>query len=745
MPVFEVQGPDGKTYEVDAPDLQSAAGAFAPASAPTDEKTALFAQGKQRAQQRMAAPEEYVDVPVYGPDGAATGATERVLKPKADPLGRGALDVLPFGADIAMLVKGYAPGSDEYAHEKERFGGESEAAKEAYPSGYRLGQAGSIAAQMIALRRLPLPGASWGAEALPEGAALGEKVVQAGQRIAGAGAGGATLGGIGGLGEGTGWERLKGAAIGAPVGALVGTGLGAAGEAIGALGSLAVDRFGRPLYNYVKGAFAPENLAMEKTAGTLSGNKLRMSPESFEEGLKAGEPLLIGDVGGTETKGLARAVSNISPEAQAKLETPLKQRFESQAERVKADVENYLPDSPDYAKKIEQLREQARAENGPAYKAAYKQGESGVFNDRLYDLARAPEVKQAMKEANEIARNQPAYGETKGKIVSPFDWDTNGNLIAREGMAATDANMAYWDMVQRRLRGPLTGLQKTDADAAGRLKDLHTNLLNTLDDVVPAFRNARQGAAEQFGAQDAYEAGVNYAKQTDPKKVSMMNAAMADLTPSEQELFSHGFLFQKLGDISKTGDTRDIAKKAFMGTSPFERDKIARAVDPDVAQALESRLIGEKFMNELNDAVRSGSTTARQQKFSDLTQFGAAGATGAAVGSLDDATKEGTAAGLAAMMLKRSKGKVDVDVANRIARILTSQDPAMLRRLTVMAQRNDQVLPAMRILESQPAGWVGKLLPQTAAPGKPIATTAGQVGMEASDQEPRPLTITRGP
>ena len=744
MPVFEVQGPDGKTYEVDAPDLQSAAGAFAPAQ-PTDDKAALFAQGKQAAQQRMAAPDEYTEVPVYDFNGAATGATERVMKAKADPLGRGALDVLPFGADIAMLGKGYAPGSDEYAREKARFGGESQAAKEAYPSGYRLGEAGSIAAQMMALRGLPLPGAAWGAEALPESAALGEKLVQAGQRIAGAGAGGATLGGIGGLGEGTGWERLKGAAIGAPVGALVGSGVGAAGEALGALGSLAVDRFGRPLYNYVKGAFAPEDLAMEKAAGTISGDKLRMSPYSFEEGLKAGEPLMIGDVGGTETKELARAVSNISPEAQAKLETPLKQRFESQAERVKADVENYLPDSPDYAKKIEQLREQARAENGPAYKAAYKQGESGVFNDQLYDLARAPEVKQAMKEANEIAKNQPAYGETKGKIVSPFDWDTNGNLIAREGMAATDANMAYWDMVQRRLRGPLTGLQKTDADAAGRLKDLHTNLLNTLDDVVPAFRNARQGAAEQFGAQDAYEAGVNYAKQTDPKKVSMMNAAMADLTPSEQELFSHGFLFQKLGDISKTGDTRDIAKKAFMGTSPFERDKIARAVDPDVAQALESRLIGEKFMNELNDAVRSGSTTARQQKFSDLTQFGAAGATGAAVGSLDDATKEGTAAGLAAMMLKRSKGKVDVDVANRIARILTSQDPAMLRRLTVMAQRNDQVLPAMRILESQPAGWVGKLLPQTAAPGKPIATTAGQVGMEASDQEPRPLTITRGP
>ena len=745
MPVFEVQGPDGKTYEVDAPDLQSAAGAFAPASAPTDEKTALFAQGKQRAQQRMAAPEEYVDVPVYGPDGAATGATERVLKPKADPLGRGALDVFPFGADIAMLGKGYAPGSDEYAHEKERFGGESEAAKEAYPSGYRLGQAGSIAAQMIALRRLPLPGASWGAEALPEGAALGEKVVQAGQRIAGAGAGGATLGGIGGLGEGTGWERLKGAAIGAPVGALVGTGLGAAGEAIGALGSLAVDRFGRPLYNYVKGAFAPENLAMEKTAGTLSGNKLRMSPESFEEGLKAGEPLLIGDVGGKQTQDLARAVSNISPEAHATLDAPLRSRFESQAERVKADIEGYLPESPDYAKKIADLKEKARAENDPAYKKAYKEGESNVFDNRLYDIAQAPEVKKAMQEANIIAKNQPAYGETKGEIVSPFDWDSKGNLIARPGMSATDANIAYWDMVQRGLGSPIEALKRESPEAARRLGNLHQNLLNTLDDIVPSFKVARQGAAEKFDAKDAYEAGINYAKQTDPKKVSILNAAMADFTPSEQELFSHGFMFQKLGDISKTGDTRDIAKKAFMGTSPFERDKIARAVDPDTAQVLESRLIGEKFMNDLDEAVRKGSTTARQQKFSDLTQFGAAGATGAAIGSLDDATKEGTAAGLAAMMLKRSKGKVDVDVANRIARILTSQDPAMLRRLNVMAQRNDQVLPAMRTLESQPEGWIGKLLPQTAAPGKPVATAAGQVGMEAADQEPRPLTIRRGP
>ena len=129
MPIFELQGPDGKTYEVDAPDMETATKAFAPAAS-GEHKSAAFSEGKAAAKQRIDAPDEYVDVPVYGPDGATTGATERVLKPKADPFGAGVLDVFPYGADIATIGRGNAPWSDTYGAEKQKYEGESEALKE---------------------------------------------------------------------------------------------------------------------------------------------------------------------------------------------------------------------------------------------------------------------------------------------------------------------------------------------------------------------------------------------------------------------------------------------------------------------------------------------------------------------------------------------------------------------------------------------------------------------------------------
>ena len=51
MPIFEVQGPDGKTYEVDAPDMQRAASAFAPMS----EREQLREEGRQRVKQAQTA------------------------------------------------------------------------------------------------------------------------------------------------------------------------------------------------------------------------------------------------------------------------------------------------------------------------------------------------------------------------------------------------------------------------------------------------------------------------------------------------------------------------------------------------------------------------------------------------------------------------------------------------------------------------------------------------------------------
>lgn len=738
-----------------ADDLPDAPWASAPAdlpdapwaTAPVEGKAALVAEGRKRVQESMKAPREYIEVPVYDAMGNATGATEKVMKPSlADPIGRGALSMVPFGGDLAMIGKGQMPGSDEYAQEKERALGEEEAAKAAYPTPYKVGQAGSLTAQMYALRGLPLPGAAWGTKALPEAATLGQRAAALAQRTAGGAAGGATVGGITGLGEGTGMDRLKGAAIGTAAGGVLGGATVPLAEGIGAAAGAVYDKFGRPLIDRARAAMSSEgarNVAMEKVAGTL-GEGMGMTHPEFQAAITAGEPAMIGDVGTQTTRNLARTAANISPEAQQTLETPLRSRYQTQADRVRSDLETYLPDNPDYAATIENLQSDAREANRPAYNRAYAQGSSGVFNEELYALAQAPQVRKAMQEANEIAKNQSAYGETKGNIVSPFDFDKSGNLIARPGMSASDANLAYWDMVQRRLKGPITGLKQTDLDAANRLKDLHGNLLTALDDAVPAFKTARQSAAEGFGATDAYEAGIKFSKVTDPKKLSELKALIPGFSAPEQELFQRGYLFDKLGKIDRTKDNTNIINQAFMGSSPVERGKIASALDPEAAAALETRLRSEEAYDQLNKAVTSGSTTARQQMQKDIMQYGIATGAGTAIGGLED---QKTLGGVAGMLLKAGKGRVDARIANEVAKVLISRDPAILSKLMQMAGREPQVVQLLRTVQNQP-GVIKQIADQMKSSGfdysKVRGVAAGLEGAPDQSTEAPPLTIHRG-
>ena len=203
MPIFEVQGPDGNTYEVDAPDVQTAAGAF------QSERQQLQAQGAASVQKSMSAEPEYVEVPILSPDGSFTGETEKVLKPSnADPIGRAVMNIFPFGEDLGALSRSMSSGRT-LAQEKMMMEGERAAAQQAYPGAYRLGQAAGIVPQLYIPMGLAAKGTSM----------LGRTALGAAE--------GALYGGVTGLGEGvTAEERLHGAKTGATVGGLLGGFLG---------------------------------------------------------------------------------------------------------------------------------------------------------------------------------------------------------------------------------------------------------------------------------------------------------------------------------------------------------------------------------------------------------------------------------------------------------------------------------------------------------------------------------------
>ncbi|CAB4156180.1 hypothetical protein UFOVP1417_44 [uncultured Caudovirales phage] len=181
---------------------------LADAAEPMTERQKLQAQGRQSVEKRMAAEPEYAEVPIYGPDGAATGATERVMKPRADPIGAGVLSTLPFGEDIGAIGRSMVSGRT-MSQEKDIGEGVRQATQEAYPGAYRAGQVGGF-----------LP-----ALALPMGLA-GRATGFAGKTALGA-LEGAGYGGAMGFGEGnTLEERLAAAKSGAIGGGVLGGALG---------------------------------------------------------------------------------------------------------------------------------------------------------------------------------------------------------------------------------------------------------------------------------------------------------------------------------------------------------------------------------------------------------------------------------------------------------------------------------------------------------------------------------------
>ena len=655
--------------------------------------------GRKAVKESMAEP-QYMEVPVHDTMGTATGGTERVLKPsKADPIGRGAMSVFPFGADIAAMSRsGALPMSAAHSAEKERIAGEGEAAQEAYPKPYMTGQGASLAAQLLALRKLPLPGSTWGTAALPEGATLGQHAGAFGARVAGGGVGGATMGGAMGLGEGNELgERLKNAGTSALIGGALGAAAVPAVEGlVGGIGG-AYNKFVAPVVQRARAAFNPETVAGEKVGSVLSQGRQATNAE-FGDLVAKGEPVILADVGGEPLRGLARYAANASPEARGTLNEGIRPRYASQSERFSAEVESLFPNRPDYAKDIDRLTAQRKREVGPAYDRAYAQGGTGVFNDKLYNFTGSPTVRDAMRDVTRRAKDQEAYGTPIGEIIDPFTFNKQGQLVAKDGMKAADANLPYWDIVKQNLDDKITSLYKQGLNAEARdIVKLRNGLRDTLDEIVPSYKKARGDYSKFMGAEDAYEAGINLSRMTKSDSLSVALKDIGRLSETEKEMLARGYASDLIGKIDRSSDKRSIINNTFLGGSPLERAKLREALGPERATALEARVRVEEMMDSVRKAVGENSTTARQ--LAEQALYGGVG-TGAGFAAGED-MKSASIGGMAGLLLRAGKGKIDVSVANEIAKILVSRDPAMLERVSQMAVKNPAIIDALRNVQEK--------------------------------------------
>jgi len=239
-------------------------------------------------------------------------------------------------------------------------------------------------------------------------------------------------------------------------------------------------------------------------------------------------------------------------------------------------------------------------------------------------------VEQAKKDATinpdfNIVVPQPARSQVvKGPNGQPL-LDAAGNPVVTQ-TAEVPGNLAFYNQVYKNLGRTIRAEKRTDAPrdvvltSATSTKDA---LGKRLDDLVPAYKDARNAHIESIGATNAVEAGYDFLKNMPELKQGQIVSAVERMSPLQREGFAYGIM-QNIQDQIQNGNIGSVVKQMTM--KPVYRERLELALGPEKFNQLRGKVLSENLVNQaaaLQEAmVRSGS-----KKISDLAGAGIVSAT----------------------------------------------------------------------------------------------------------------------
>jgi hypothetical protein len=406
-----------------------------------------------------------------------------------------------------------------------------------------------------------------------------------------------------------------------------------------------------------------------------------------EAAARAGNvPLVNADRGGEVTRALARSAANQSPESRQIIEKTASDRFSSQGQRATDFLKKVTNGNVDDLALQERIKVAAKAVNKPAYDAAFKSPQAqAVFTPSLQELMQSPSLRAAVAKVPERSADRGAVQGFK-EIGNPFSMNSQGAYVLRRSANGTMATptLQFWDQVKQNLDSAI-GVSKRAGDnqTVSDLMGLKTKLVGELDRIVPTYQGARQGASAFFGAEDAIEAGRNFAKA--PRSVPEARKAFSKFTAPEREAFSTGYASELIDRIKTVGDRTNDINSILKNQST--RESIDLALGPQRAKEIEAYVRVEDLADRLRGAM-GNSTTARQ-----LVELGIGAGGGFALTGGD---WKGALSGALAMKGARFLGeRADAKVMENVAKMLTSDNPASLRLAVQQAARNPSYMQAL--------------------------------------------------
>jgi len=425
-----------------------------------------------------------------------------------------------------------------------------------------------------------------------------------------------------------------------------------------------------------------------------------VSPEAaavrLEQARRLGVPLGLIDVGGEQTRRLARGVRTLPGEGSEVISTALEKRAATQPDRVINFLEKALgrKTSGNSGRVSDDLLLQARMESSPFYQQI---GSLPDLDDpKILSTFQLPAVQN-------IVRQAEASRRAFGRPVNPL-YDNQGNLLRRPTFQDVDLVKQNIDEMLRPQYQmgprPADSVDVSTRNARDMAGDVNRKMVAAAD-AAPfgsIYANARASFAGPAQARDAFKSGLDFPKAELQDVIAMRQTS----SPAELKFYGRGVVdalrnqIEKMPDLSSSPNVlRSVAGNR------AARAKL-EAVTPDRrVQALRDRITAENQAAQTNAFVRSGSQTAdKTAEAADVAMD---------IGT-DVATSGVTKQGIA--RAARNLYDVVMSGANRetrtaIARMLTNfDDPvaqqALLRRL--------QELQAQGNLTAQEVANVGRAM-----------------------------------
>lgn len=710
MPKYQMQAPDGKTYEIEANDLNAAIEALSGFAAVTPGKTlgapppappGAIIHGAERSY--MA---DQPDVGVARPQGIGTSEADRqnaiameALKWRGQTGGMGETGraLMPVGQGVgtpwideavAAMSSGAVSGDGfDLAMEKQRQ--ELDRERTEHPTRSMLGQiAGGVAAGPLLgraasplLSRLPALGAA------PTGAALG-----------------AATGAAMGYGEGQGDERATNALYGGAVGGAV----GAAAPIIGG--------------GIQRGYQAARDFLMRRQQ--LAG--LNISPDTAQvmQQVLAGDDVLgAGGQANIRAAGPNGMLADAGPGVRTMLDTAIAKSGDPRITQA--------------SRAIEERATAATGQMNQALDAALGPAQGVNTSETAIRLGSAP----ARRATYDAAYNSPIdYASPEGRQIEEFlrrvpqEAINNANRLMRvEGaqsqqimaQIAPDGTVTYQQMPDVRQLDYITrGLNHTAAlengagalggttDIGRAITNLSHDMRGTLRQAVPEYATALETAADPIRRRQALQLGADLLRPSTMRDVAAEE--IAGMTGPERAALRSGIrahIDEVMANVSRTVsdgnvDAREGIKALKDLSSRAAREKIEMAVGPQEAQALFSQIDEAARAFDLRAGVATNSRTFART-------------------ATDEAVKRTTEPGPVGLFLE---GKMP-SVAMRVIQMLSGRTPDALNARH--AARYGEIAELLTGPRGQAALDAAQALNNAATARAASQQTAAQLGTDA--------------